>query len=304
MQEVVSMSVSSKVLYPFLEKYSNSIDQYIPPDYYDSLLKEYRFDKKLDLDYFDDFIKDNLDKKLEAVLELGVGSARVTDNFLSFSDVNSLDLVDLSDDMVVEAKRKYEKHANINVYKNDNLDYMKKTNKKYDFVYTLWSLSHSIHQHLIDRGNTENYVEEIIKKFVTNNMNPGSKFFLIHFDSLSEEQKILMRQWKKYFPIFENGPNKQSPSKLILDKVFNLLSGKEIKNLKIDHLVGDPIEYDSIENALEIFMNFHMETEFNRHTDLDKIVSELLEDINKYKKLSDGKYCIKPGCFIYTFEKT
>ncbi len=59
-------------------------------------------------------------------------------------------------------------------------------------------------------------------------MRSGASFFLIHFDSLSEEQKILMRQYRKFFPLFKS-KIKQSPSKLILDEVLNFFDGKKLK---------------------------------------------------------------------------
>lgn len=288
--------------YPWLRMCSNSIEDYIPPDYYDKLLKEYNFLGKSDLDYFNLFLRHVSDKNIRKALELGSGSGRATDVFVASSTKFShLDLVDLSNDMVRRVKNKYKKNKKISIYKSDNLEYIKKTQNVYDLVYSLWSFSHSVHQHLIDKNKKSAYIQKIIKKFIQGNMNSGARFFLIHFDSLSEEQKILMRQWRKFFPVFKS-KTKQSPSKLILDKIFKSMEGKEIKNLIIRHLKGDPIVYNSIENALETFMNFHMETEFNRHENVQGIINELTEDIKRCKR-GDGKYYIGTGCFIYIFEK-
>lgn len=290
-------------IHPWLRVYSGSVENYISPDYYSKLLKEYNFSGRLDLDYFSSFLKGNFHRKVGNVLELGVGFGRATDVFIdSLDNFKRLDLVDLSEDMFQLVKNKYKRNKKIFIYKSDNLEYIKKTKNKYDFIYSIWSFSHSVHYNLIDKNKKEGYVESIISKFIQNNMNSGAGFFLIHSDSLSEEQKILMRQWRKFFPEFKS-KTKQSPSKLILDKVFSSLDEKgDIVDLTVSHLEGDPIIYDSMENTLEIFMNFHMETEFNKHKNVQKILYELKEDIKKYKK-ADGKYYIRPGCFIYTFKK-
>jgi len=235
------------------------------------------------------------------VLELGPGSGRVTKVFLKSSiNYNNLDLVDLSNDMINGLKKKFNDNK-INIYKNDSLDYLNKVNKKYDLVYSLWSFSHSVHQHIVERNSNQGQIKKILKKFIANNMNPGANFFLIHFDSQSEEQNILMKQWGKYFSAFSD-QSKQSPSKLILDNLFSEMSGNIIDNFECNHLIGDPIVYKTLDEALETIMNFHMETEFNKHKDTEMIVKELTENINKHTR-SDGKYYIKPGCFMYTFKR-
>ena len=40
----------------------------------------------------------------------------------------------------------------------------------------------------------EDYISSVIKKFIQENIVKDGSFFLIHFDSLSQEQSILMKQ--------------------------------------------------------------------------------------------------------------
>ncbi|MFA6072356.1 MAG: hypothetical protein WC810_27660, partial [Janthinobacterium sp.] len=145
-------------------------------------------------------------------------------------------------------------------------------------------------------------IADALTKTISENMKVGSKLFLIHFDSLSDEQRILIRQWKKVFPIFKND-TKQSPSKLIVDGILENLERKKIVKYNGKHYLGKPIHYPSLDKALEIFMNFHMESFFNESPQCKQVIKELMSYLHKFEK-SDGSLDIKPGCYIYTLEKT
>ncbi|MEX2090700.1 MAG: class I SAM-dependent methyltransferase [Candidatus Paceibacterota bacterium] len=290
--------------HPWLKIHSSSIEEYIPPRYYEKLLKDYVFHKKTDLEYLKHFLE-SLKNPRMSILELGSGSGRATDILLrNVGTFKNLDLVDLSPHMIAWLKNKYRNNKNIRVVRSDSVKYLEKTKKKYDFVFSFWSFSHSIHQHMEKSGlkRVSEYLEKCLIRFFTNNLNPGGKFFLFHFDSKSDEQKILMKQWGKFFPIFRD-TRRQSPSKLLLDDILKRLQKKKIiEKLEIKHLSGDPISYESLEEALEIFINFHMETEFNRSPRIGEILKEVSSDINKHK-IKNGHFLIKPGCFVYTFQK-
>lgn len=289
--------------HPWLRVHSGSIEEYIHPQHYERLLKEYIFSGKADLEYFDDDLK-FLESSDLRILELGSGSGRATDIFLKkIKKFKKLDLVDLSPHMVRWLEKKYGKNTKVTEITADSIDYLETTKRYYDYVFSLWSFSHSIHQHMEKDGvkKASKYIRKNLINFFSNKLNPGGKFFLIHFDSRSDEQRILMKQWSKFFPTFKV-INKQSPSKLLLDDTFKYLEKKGvIQKLRIKHLTGQPIVYESLEEALEIFINFHMETEFNRSPYIKEILREVSSDMSKYRR--KDRYYIKPGCFIYTFQR-
>jgi SAM-dependent methyltransferase len=279
--------------YPWLEKY-NTVEEYIQPDYYDSILKNYSFQEKDDLEYFKECV---LKCHISRALELGSGSGRATEVFLHNSDA-PLTLVDLSKRMLKYTSNKFKNHENM-----DALEYMRKTNDSYDFVYTLWSFSHSVHQHVKRLGfsKAKNYTRKTINKFISQNLTANGTFFLIHFDSMSPEQKILMRQWKRVNKRLQD-IKQQSPSKRILDDIFHSIDNRGSVRLSVQHLKGDPIYYKSADELLEVFMNFHLETFFNHHKLLSTVADDIIKQIEQYRQ-DDGTYRVDPGCYIYKLTK-
>lgn len=138
-------------------------------------------------------------------------------------------------------------------------------------------------------------------KFIRQNIAKHGSFFLIHFDSLSQEQSILMRQWKRVFPTFTN-IDEQSPSKQVIDKTLLELDTKGEITLSINHLQGDAIHYESEDEVLETFMNFHLETYFNDSPLTENVIEDIKEQASKYRN-EDGSYDITPGCYVYLFVK-
>lgn len=293
------------VEYPWL-KITTTVEDYVEPNYYDRLLKDYIFRGKTDLEHFNEFLEKVNKKKQKIVLELGCGSGRVTREFISsYSKIQcSLDLVDLSSRMLEFCKKTLKtNYKKIRYIKSDSVAYLQKTHEIYDIIFSLWSFSHSIHQILSDRGSRagKEYIQGVIEKMVRQNMKRDSVFFLIHFDSLSDEQRILMRQWNKVFPIFKN-INKQSPSKLLLDETFKRLRDEGLIKLKTAHFTGKAIKYSSLSEALEIFLNFHMESYFNESKLLPHIIDDLRIYFQSYTR-KNGKIEIRPGCFFYVIKK-
>jgi len=63
-QERINIQMGNLIKkYPWLNIHSESIEDYIPPDYYDNLLKDYVFLGKLDLDFFKSYLSENIKKK-------------------------------------------------------------------------------------------------------------------------------------------------------------------------------------------------------------------------------------------------
>ncbi len=212
-------------------------------------------------------------------------------------------MVDLSNQMLKFCQKRFKNRKNLEFIRSDSVKFLEKSNDMYDIIFSLWSFSHSTHQVLIRDGlNTgKKYIQNVIQKMIEKNMKKGSSFFLIHFDSMSDEQKILMQQWKKVYPIYSN-TNIQSPSKLLIDEVLQSLKEQKVINSELTHCKGRGIAYSSVEEALEIFLNFHMESYFNESPLLPQVVKELM---NYFKKFTDknGIIKIKPGCFIYKIKK-
>lgn len=284
--------------YPWLKE-NNTIEEYIQPDYYNTILKNYSFQKKDDLKYFQTCV---LNHSITHALELGSGSGRATEIFLEKSRA-LLTLVDLSKRMLRYTSNKFKKHKSISYTEMDAVEYMRKTKEIYDFVYTLWSFSHSVHQHVRRLGffDAREYVGKAINKFISQNLAPHGTFFLIHFDSMSPEQKILMRQWKRVNKRLQD-IEQQSPSKRILDDIFHDIDNQGLVHLSVQHLRGDPIYYKSSEELLEVFMNFHLETFFNHHKLLPVVIKDITKQIEQYRQ-NDGTYRIEPGCYIYILTK-
>ncbi len=283
--------------YPWLER-TNSVEEYLPPEYYKDLLQPYVFCGAADLQLLENFLQD---KKASKVLELGCGSGRASDIVTRVIPHATYTFSDLSVRMLTSAKSHLPQQASFVV--SDAVEFMEDTTNTYDLVYTLWSFSHSIHQHFHRLGiqKAEVYIASTLTKFVKKNIAKNGSFYLIHFDSLSEEQRILMRQWKRVFPIFA-AIEHQSPSKQIIDKALLALDNQGIIRLSIQHLKGETITYKSEDELLETFMNFHLETYFNTSS----LVKEVLEDIKTQAapyRQNDGSYSITPGCYVYSFIK-
>lgn len=283
-------------IYPWL-KITTKVEDYVSPDYYDRLLKEYSFNSKTDLDIFLQELR-SLNKH-RSVLELGCGTGRGTQVLVENLKFDKLTLVDLSKDMVKKTRSRFSKIENIKIVNSDSLTFLKETEEKYDFVFSLWSYSHSVYQ-MFEKLGQKNGIKEvknILKKFVKKNMNPGSKFFLIHSDWLSDEQKILIKQWGREMPgLYGHGG--QGTSKLLLDEVFNEMRNNGLIEWSVTHYLGDPIEYKSLEDAMETFINFHLESYFND----TRYLPEVVDDIQKYLSnfvQKDGKVRVRPACFMY-----
>lgn len=265
----------------------NTIEDYLPPEYYQHLLKPYTFERVSDLLLLKKFLQN---KKFLKVLELGCGSGRASDTVVSVTPNTDFTFSDLSERMLGAAKQHLPKKSSFVV--SDAVEYMENTENVYDLVYTLWSFSHSTHQHIHRLGieKAEYYISSVIKKFIRENIAKDGSFFLIHFDSLSQEQRILMRQWRRVFPAFTN-IEEQSPSKQIIDKTLLELDSKGEVTLSINHLQGDAIHYKSENELLETFMNFHLETYFNNSSLTESVIEDIKGQSSKYRN-EDGSYDI------------
>lgn len=283
-----------KQKYPFLDQ-SWEEQNYIPAKYYNSILKDYIFDNLTDLEIFEKFLTSSNLPTNAKCLELGCGSGRVTNIFLNKQPDADLDILDFSPQMLDYTRSRF-LDKKLTTISSDTINYLETTQKKYDFVYTLWSFSHSLQQQI--RTRTHDEVGTVLKKFFKENMNTNGKFFLIHFDSLSEEQNVMMPLWEKLFPGTINLTT-QSPSFQITTKALEEMAQDNVINYKLDHKIGTPIHYKSIKEAMEVYMNFHLEAQLNEwpQNELSAAVQHIESHLEKYKD-DKGELYIKPGCFV------
>jgi len=283
--------------YPWL-KYVNSVEDYLPPEYYKDLLQPYTFNGVTDLQLLKNFLKN---KNVSSALELGCGSGRASAAAVQMFPGVNYTFSDLSKRMLTSAKSHLPQDASFVVY--DAIEFMENTANTFDLVYTLWSFSHSTHQHLHRLGieDGRKYISRVLEKFVLENIKKDGALFLIHFDSLSDEQSVLMRQWQRVFPTFAN-IDQQSPSKQITEETLTKLDTNGDIRLNVQHLQGDVIQYESEDVLLETFMNFHLETFFNQSEYLQTVLEDIKMQVATYKQ-NDGTYAVTPGCYVYSFIK-
>ncbi len=185
---------------------------------------------------------------------------------------------------------------------SDAVEFCATTNESFDLVYSLWSISHSIHQFLHKSGAEKGArdVLNALHRLLTTSLAPGGYLFLLHFDSTSEEQDIVLRQRSKLFTFLR--PGEASPSQMMIEEVLRNAELTGRFTIENRHYVGSPIVYENLEEALEIFMNFHMEGFFNDSPQLTTVINELEQDMQRHE-MNDGRISITPACSVYVCRK-
>ncbi len=284
--------------YPWLHYHPNAVTDYLPPNYYDKVLKPYTFGGKSDLEFFLESVNNRFNPPMDDVLEMGSGSGRATDALLnSRIGYRTIDLVDISHDMVAETRGKYANVPGLSVFESDIIDYLQATSRTYSYAYSLWGFSYSVHHHMNGKGIRAGgkHSEGVITKFVTQNLTPGGSMFIVHPDILSDEQRIIksLRQ-----PTVSKTMDRQSSSKRLLDSLLEKLEKLDLVKADCTHLGGDPIRYSSIDEALEIFLNFHLHGTLNRSRRLPDAIDTLKKEFAHYQ--NGDEIFISPGCFNYS----
>lgn len=287
--------------YPWIRTWKHS--EYLSPQYYHKLLKPYIFKNKEDCLLFEDFLSELKNSPLK-VLELGCGSGRGTSVFFKVFKASFLDVLDLSQQMLLHTKSNF--HIR-NAILSDTFNYMNTTTEKYDLVYSLWSFSHSLHQHLeaaLSLNDEKERLSKILKKFILNNINKSGDFFIIHFDSQSDEQRILMKQWAKKSVVYDVGENQSLSYQIIIQTLNDLQNEKKI-SFTSEHLIGAEIQYENMDQVLETFLNFHLEGIWNNKSDFEiqSIIDEISDYCKRFINQRTGKISIRPGCFIIKIHK-
>ena len=274
-------------------------ENYLPSQYYNKLLKPYIFGGLEDTAVFKNFLETL--SACDNALELGCGTGRGSHTFRGEFPKSRFEMLDLSETMINCVKPRFDSSLTSFVCQ-DSLSYMSHTKNTYDLVFSLWSFSHSIHQtmeKLTDQRKGFESIEGIFETFLRNNIRSGGSFYLIHFDSQSEEQRILLKQWAKIHPLY-SAYKEPSHSYKMIEKSLKKLSDQGYLEYDIQHLKGEPITYKNMDEALEIFINFHLEGALQRTNDTD-ITNSVLEDLRTYfedRQTTAGEIIIQPGCYI------
>jgi len=287
--------------YPMLRTRMEQHSDYVAPGDYKRLLKPYAFGQKDDLVVFQEYLATR--EGINSALELGCGTGRATDAFLEVVPPSHLKLLDISPKMLEHVHGKYSDKQGVDFVQSDTLAHLGESNEKYDLIFSLWSFSHSVHQAMV-QGYFEaarSATKQAIRRMVIEMMKPGASFFMIHVDSKSDEQTILFKQWAKQYPLFKDATG-QTPSKELLDEVFQELMDEGIIEFSVSHHIGEAIHYENLDELLDIFLNFHLESQFNDEEYAAQTINEIREYAEQFKN-PDGSYSIKPGSFIYRVNK-
>jgi len=176
--------------------------------------------------------------------------------------------------------------------------------RKSDLVVSFWALHYTLSAEFADKDETShkfdarnpdvalvNCMDKLANLF--DGVPPKSKFIFFHFDPFSEEQKISLECWEKIVPL----PfGKQTASLYVLKKFFEERSDIDSKIEKI----GGISPMQTLDRALETYMNFHLHTLFN-HSEYRTEVMELL--IRRLEKYSKTNFNIPAGTIIFSGEK-
>jgi SAM-dependent methyltransferase len=286
--------------------------EYLAPEYYDRILKKYGTQDGLheDLDLLANFLNE---RPLNgSVLELGCGSGRATRIITKINHYRDLVVTDLSKQMLSFVQN--EEGPKISEYEqSDHIDYLQKTTKEFDTIISLWSLAHSVFPWYARHGQDAfKMIEGILTNFFVKNLKGGGAVFVIQTDGASEEQKLIKQSWFLGDGILNKRPLEteyysdfQSPSIRILDSVFATLLKSLIfdsTETNVTKVTGNEIEYESLDEALEIFMNFHLEGEFNGTPAFTPVYGFLKSEFEKIFK-AKGKLAIGTGFWIYKAKK-
>ena len=131
--------------YPWL-KIHTAVEEYVDPEYYNRILRDYIFDGKSDLALFEEALSALSDKQGLHILELGCGTGRATKVLLrELPDTFAqLALLDLSPRMLAYSRKIFSAHSKISYIESDSVAYLHSADQAYDLIFSLWSFSHSV----------------------------------------------------------------------------------------------------------------------------------------------------------------
>jgi len=269
---------------------NKKFDVYLDPLYYEEILPLYKFHGKTDEEILEEYLIETARRqgyRFKCALELGCGSGRGTKIIERYCD--KVIAIDLSKEMIKLAKEKIKYKDKVKFYHAEMLEFVKnnpKLIKNVDLVVSLWALNYSLNAEFAYRDpakqifkpmNPDEALKKCHRKLDTlfNNISQNSKFIFFHYDPESEEQRIAHKCWQKILPF----PwNEKSPSLFALRKYFERQNNIDSCICKLNGVV----DLGNKERAMEIFMNFHLHTSFNRHPLRDEIMKIIDKNLKKY----------------------
>lgn len=286
---------------------------YLTPQYYNKILKKYSSGNFDDLAILKTFI--NKDKLLNNILELGCGTGRATKVLCENINFKKLVLTDISQEMLDYTREliSVNKNNKIEYKRVDHIKYLLDTKEKFDLVISYWSYAHSVYPcYEKYTFQAESLIKSILIKFIIMNIEKNGRLLMIQTDGDSEEQRIVKNCWfiadslkehkniqKEYYKEYI------SPANYILRGVYkDLVKSKilDIKTTKIIKIIGNSVKYKDIDDAIEIFMNFHLEGKYN-NSDIEKdIISYLKQEFERIIK-KKGELRITTGYFVFQAQK-
>ena len=271
---------------------------YLPPELYDSLLKPYSFNGVEDIELLGEFISQS--SKPRNILELGFGTGRSLPTLNHLAPHSAITAVDLSETMNTHVASS-ENAKEINIIQSDSLKYLDTSEEQFDLIFSLWSLSHSIHDNL-KADPTPVGKEALVNRMVSfwrDNFSQYGRGFIIHFDSRSEEQRVLAPTWAKLNSFFDTNDGPSHSLKVLLSSLEKASSQNYI-DFRISNRRCDPIVFDSLNSTLEAFVNFHLEGSLQRHMSLleaEKECNEISARLEPYVQI-DGTVTISPRAYV------
>jgi len=275
------------------------VEEYGNGAYYDDILPEYIFNKKVDTDILVEWLKEktsNGEKPFNHILELNCGTGRATKLLLPYSE--RITCIDISESMLVKAKQNVEPSANvrhIDFIRCDAIDFvMDKNNREFlssvDCIISFWGifyptndlyLCYDLNGELISNLSSE--VESNAKlrliKFI-DSLPKKARFLFFHVRSDTEEQLIYRPLWGLFHPEFM--PPKPTPSERLLKLALETVEA----SYTWDN-VGGYVRYEGLEEALEAYLNFHLKGYFNNKPELPYVYSYTSSQLCK-RQTKDG----------------
>lgn len=271
---------------------ANNYDKYLPNYYFfNDTTRKYEEELEIILAMIND-------KKFESVLELGVGTGRVTEKLISKSQRYTG--IDISDSMIQKINEKLGGHEDTNFYTSDIGAFINKNYELNDinFLCSFWAFNYSVLSHfeykdfetntLFQSEDLELAEEGAIKqiKKLFSMLAPKAEFLFLYFDAYSVEQSYVTRILEKTLPFPYNDRGYTfKVFKRALSKINNL-------NYSIDHLNGF-VKLDNDHHLLNYFKTLHLKGEISTPEDEDT----LFNSFNVYKNVI-GEYHIPAGVNI------
>lgn len=281
-------------------------DIFDDPSYYLRLLPPYSFEGETDESLLENWLRNQTNKrnKFKVAIDLGCGTGRGTIILAKYA--KKVIAVDINQRMLNFAKTVLKEYRNVELIKDEMFNFISRmviTNfiKKVDLLLFFWSIFYPLNFEFVEISpNFEIKLKEPRKalkscyeklKTLFFNIEKGCKVVIFHYRTDTDEQKIAHKYWKRLFPFPFGTP---SPSRYVLKKF--LKENSDILQYKWSEVDGKVI-FDNLDNALEVFMNFHFHGIFNRRLSIARrMIQELAEDLRPFQK--NGHYVLSCGCSI------